>query len=211
MSADPELDPAYRALILSDRVSSRTRDALLERAAADDPAYVPAVLSAAEVATLRSVFARVLPQQGTAIDLAARFDRALASGTGDGWRYADLPPDQAACRTGLAVLDALANGTHGQPFVALGEAAQDRVLDEAAGGRAALGEGHWTGQQLQRWFEDLRAEVVKLYVAHPATMARIGYSGIGYGGDAPRLPGFHAIEPGDREPWEPLPARAAAR
>ena len=206
----PGLDPAYRALILSDRVSRRTRDALLERAAADDPAYVPAVLSADELTMLRAVLARVLPQQGTGIDLAARYDRALATGTGDGWRYADLPPDQAACRTGLAALDAVANEAHGRPFVALGEAAQDGVLDAAANARAAPGQGGWTGQQLQRWFEDLRAEVVKLYVAHPATMARIGYSGIAYGGDEPRKPGFHALEPGEREPWEPQPAQAEA-
>ena len=57
--------------------------------------------------------------------------------------------------------------------------------------------------QLARWFEDVRADATRLYVAHPATMARIGYSGIAYGGDSERLPGFHALGPGAQDEWEP--------
>lgn len=199
-----EVDAGYLALIASGRVSTRTRTALLDRAAPDDPAYRPTVLTPAELDTLRAVLGRVLPQYGTPIDLGARMDAALAAGTGDGWRYADLPADPVACRIGLAALETLSAG-----FAALDAGSQDALLARVAAGEAAPVDG-WSGQQMQRWFEDLRGEAVKLYVAHPATLARIGYSGIGYGGDGEDKPGFSALEPGVREPWEPLPVQDAA-
>ena len=58
---------------------------------------------------------------------------------------------------------------------------------------------------MKLWFEDVRFAAVRLYVAHPATLARIGYSGIAYGGDGPRKSGFVDFGIGRREPWEPLP------
>ncbi len=41
---------------------------------------------------------------------------------------------------------------------------------------------------MRLWFEDVRAQAARLYVAHPATLARMGYSGIGYGGDGAASP-----------------------
>ena len=209
--AAPGLAAGTLALIRSDRVSARTRAALLHRAAPDDPAYRPSALSSDGLALLRAVLARVLPQgPGPAIDLGARLDAALAGGTGDGWRFADLPPDAEACRIGLAALDAASLAGFGRTFVALAAQDQDGLLMQAAAGELATVRG-WSGRQMQRWFEDVRAEAVKLYVAHPATMARIGYGGFAYGGDGGRLAGFHALEPGDREAWEPVPALAEPR
>ncbi len=205
------VDADTLALIQSDRVSARTRAALLDRAAPDDTAYQPSAMSADNLVLLRAVLARVLPQgPGPAIDLAARLDAALAGGTGDGWRFADLPPDAEAYRTGLAALDAAAQAGSGRGFAALEDHAQDSLLTRAAAGDLAT-EGGLSGRQMRRWFEDVRAEAVKLYVAYPATMARIGYDGFAYGGDGDRLQGFHALEPGDREAWEPVPAMAGSR
>ncbi len=201
---EPAIDPAYLTLIRSDRVSAATRSALLRRADPVPPDHQPVALNPAELATLRAVLARVLPQPGPdRIDLAARLDAALAGGTGDGWRFADLPPDLQACRIGLAALDRLSEPK--REFASLDPAAQDAVLALAGSGKAVV-PGTWSGQQMLRWFEDVRAEAVKLYVAHPATLARIGYSGIGYGGDGARKPGFHDLEPGTREAWEPVAA-----
>ena len=201
---EPRIDPAYAALIQSDRVSQRTRAAVLDRAKPAGSDGVPGVLTAAERVTLGAVLARVLPQAGPdRIDLAARMDAALAAGTGDGWRYANLPPDADACRAGLAAMDDLSHAAGEKDFAAMALDRQDDILAVAASGEAVL-QGGWTGEQMQRWFEDLRAEAVKLYVAHPATLARIGYSGLAYGGDGARLPGFVALEPGEREPWEPV-------
>ncbi len=204
----PGLGADTLALIQSDRVSARTRAVLLDRAAPDDPAYRPSAMSADDLVGLCAVLARVLPQgPGPVIDLAARLDALLAEGTGDGWRFADLPPDAEAYQTGLAALDAAAQAGSGRGFAALEDHAQDSLLTRAAAGDLAT-EGGWSGKQMQRWLEDVRAEAVKVYVAHPATLARIGYGGFAYGGDGDRLQGFHALEPGEREAWEPVPAVA---
>ena len=194
------IDPAYLALIQSDRVSERTRAALLARAEPDNPGYAPLALTVAQLAVLRCVTARILPQPiAGAIDLAARIDAALASGPGDGWRFNDLPADTAATRAGLDLLEHAAAGSGG--FAALNGPAQDALLQQLGDGALA---GALDATQQRHWFEDIRAEAVRHYVAHPQTLAGMGYSGIGYGGDTPRLPGFVALEPGEREPWEPL-------
>ncbi len=187
----PPIDEAYRALIDSSRVSTGTRAALMPRAAPDDPDYAPATLSAGQLGTLRAVLDRVLPQPGPGrIDLAARIDAAF-DGPGEGWRFDALPPAKQAWRAGLDALDG---------FVRLDPAAQDALLSQAAAGHAA---GALSADQMRMWFEDLRAQAARLYVAHPATLARMGYSGIGYGGDGEPKPGFVRIGIGEREPWEP--------
>lgn len=178
-------DAAYTDLIHSDRVSAKTREALVERAAPDQPDYAPQVMEAATFTTLRAILARVLPQDR--IDLGQRIDKALAAGESDGWRFAVLPADAEAFRQNLAALGG---------FEAKSIEAQDAELEAIAAG------DH--GEPLKRWFEDLRGQATMIYVSHPSTFARMGYSGIAYGGDELNRPGFHAIAPGEREPWEPV-------
>ena len=203
MTHPTTLPAEYATLIASDRVSDHTRAALMARAQPDDPAYRPVALASDHFDTLRAFADRILPQSGAGIiDIAQRLDAMLAEGAGDGWRFADMPPDRDAYATGLAALDTWARMAHGDGFAALPSDTQDAMLVALAAGRAPVG-GELSPAQLARWFGDVRADATRLYVAHPATMARMGYSGIGYGGDTERLPGFHALEPGAREPWEP--------
>ena len=61
-----------------------------------------------------------------------------------------------------------------------------------------------------RWFEEVRGDATTAYISHPATYARIGYSGIGVGGAHTPHQGFVAIAIGDVEPWEPKPATRRA-
>lgn len=189
----PAVPAPFVALIASDRVSRRTRAALALRAITDDPEYTPRVLSSRQLETLRALADRVVPQSGPSIDLAARVDAQLAAGKADGWRFANLPPDRQAY---AAALDGLAK------FGALPEAEQEDVLTRLAKGDfdgLAL-----SADQMQRWFEDLRADLVRHWTAHPATMARIGFDGFANGGDGPRKQGFQFLAAGEREPWEPL-------
>lgn len=176
----------YNALIHSDRVSAKTREALLERGEPDDAHYAPQAIDAAALETLRAVLARVLPQDR--VDIGQRIDKALAKGESDGWRFAVLPADGQGYRESLAALA----GFGEQPV-----AAQDSQLDAIAAGEH--------GEALQRWFEDMRGQATMIYVSHPSTFARMGYSGIGYGGDEKWRPGYHAIAANEREAWEPLP------
>lgn len=206
----------YRALIASERVGRVTRAALYERGRPDDPAYAPVALSPAALEILRAALARVIPQSDAeAIDLSARIDARLASGASDGWRFAELPSDVEAYRIGLATLDASALERDGLSFTALDAAAQDALLARIAAGVGASNDHDTSGPKrfdsarLRAWFEDLRADAVALYMAHPRTLERIGYSGIANGGDGLPKSGFARVGIGERETWEPLAAADA--
>ncbi|RXH58068.1 gluconate 2-dehydrogenase subunit 3 family protein [Granulicella sibirica] len=193
------VDQEYLRLIESDRVSPATRKVLLERAKLDNPEYVPLVIDAQGLPTLRAVLARMVPQDGPEpIDLAARVDTMLASGGGNGWRYEVLPEDGMAIRIGLAVLDETALLRSGKGFAVLGAEAQDELLVDAVNGTLQ-------GDLLDmgRWAEELLSYAAEMYMAHPGTFARIGYSGIGDGADAATQKGFVLIGMGEVEAWEP--------
>ncbi|MGJ7581043.1 alpha/beta fold hydrolase [Variovorax sp. RHLX14] len=189
----PAIPEAFVQAIASTRTSRRARAALAVRALADDADYAPAVLSNAQLQTLRALADRVVPQTGPAIDLAARIDAQLAAAKGDGWRFADLPPDPLAY---AAALDALAG------FDALSENEQQARLTQLAEGEFKSAD--LSAQQMKNWFEDLRADMVRIWVAHPATMARIGFDGFANGGDGTRKQGFERLGADERESWEPL-------
>lgn len=186
----------YARLIASDRVSARTRATLAQRAIADDPDYQPKIVTAKQLENLRALVDRVIPQHG--IDLAARIDTQLATGEGDGWRFAALPIDADAYRAGLDTLDTLAGGS----FAALEGEDRDALLRR-------VGAADWsaktplTPEQMTLWFEDVRADAVRLWLAHPATMARVGYDGFATGGDGVRKQGYALTAADEREGWEP--------
>lgn len=212
VAGHPVVPSAYAALIASERVNSRLRGALDTRAEPDDPAYRPEALDPVELAILRAALARVLPVPG--LDLAARIDRRLASGQGDGWRFSALPADPDAYRDALRTLDAAARAARGRPFVALDADNQDALLTLCQKGALTVPEalgGRLDADRMRFWFEDLRADATRLWLGHPAALARIGFSGIGAGGDRPGeiatdLPGFHAVGLDTPEAWEPRPS-----
>jgi hypothetical protein len=179
----------YRAFVASERLSGKTREVL--RARMNAPADAPGVLTPAQMITLRAMLARVIPQEHHELDLAGYVLVRLASGKGDGWRYDVLPEDVQAYRNGLDKLAA-------QGFAGMTAEEQDAALQalEAEPGSADA-----------RWFEEVRSDAVSAYMAHPATMARLGYSGIGVGGAETKYKGFIALAPNQRETWEPEPAR----
>ena len=200
----PAVPEAFCRVIASVRVSRRMRAALAVRALADDPGYRPRVLSTMQLQTLRTVAARVVPQTGCSIDLAARLDAQLAAGKGDGWRFADMPSDREAY---AQALDDLAG------FGALREHEQNALLTRVAAGEFVVlldpGDDHRNGpalsaEQMKHWFEDLRADLVRLWLSHPATLARIGFDGFANGGDGERKQGFERLAADEREAWEPL-------
>ena len=142
------------------------------------------------------MLARVIPQgEGPGIDLAGYVMARLQSGKGDGWRYAVLPEDVQAYREGL---DRLGE----QGFAGMEAAAQDRCLEEMAAHKDSVS---------GRWFEGVRGDAVSAYVSHPATMARMGYSGIGVGGAETRFHGYVQVGIDARESWEPVAAKGGGR
>ena len=200
--AEPAIDAAYQALIASDRVTQRTREVLRARAAPLPPS--PAALTPPLLAVLRAVMALVLPMgdgDEPEVDIARRLDEVLASGGGDGWRHAALPPDAEAMVAALRTFDDAAEAAHGRPFLCLDAPDRQALLDRAEQGALA---GRLDAPAMALWFSELRREAVRAWISHPAVLGRLGYSGIGsVGGDSPVKQGFVRVGPDSTEAWEP--------
>jgi pimeloyl-ACP methyl ester carboxylesterase len=190
--------PADFARILgSDRVGMRTRAAMLDRMRPPPPATDAWTQDQHDgVATL---IAHVLPDCGADLDLAHRILDGIAHGGGDGWRFAALPSDAEAWRRGIATLDALSGG-----FSALDRNGQGDWLDRIASGTAGVADdpAYLSPEQMTLWFEDVRAEIVRTWIALPATMAAIGYDGFAVGGNGRRKQGYTNTRADDPEAWQ---------
>ena len=191
-------------ILSSDRVSRRTRAAMLERTRPVSDTGLP--WSEAERATVETLIAHILPEDVSTHDLARRIEVVIVQGPGDGWRFADLPPDPEAWRQGLLTLDTLTGG-----FTALDHQARSEWLDRiAAGGQdAAANAGSLSPKQMALWFQDVRAEVVRQWAALPSTMAAIGYDGFAVGGDGPRNQGYRRTGANDVEAWQMVEEKIA--
>lgn len=199
---EPAVDAAYAGLIASDRVTHRTRAALLARAAPLPPS--PVTLTPPLLAILRAVTELVLPDDDQdargRVDIARRIDAVLAGG-GDGWRHASLPPDAEAMAEGLRSFDDAARAAHGRPFLCLDATRRQELLDAAERGALAA---RLDAPAMALWFSELRREAVRAWISHPAVLGRLGYSGIGsVGGEGPDKRGFVQVGPDSAEPWEP--------
>ncbi|GEB47377.1 hypothetical protein MTE01_33220 [Microbacterium testaceum] len=187
----PVVPDDWARLIAGDRVDDRVRGILARRSVPDDRGYAPRVLDLAQLTLLREIADLVVPQDGPAIDIAGRVDAQLARGEGDGWRNADLPADVEAYRTGL---DHLAATWPTDP------AERVETFRAAVEGDADA-EGTFDAAQLKAWLEDVRNDLVRQWLAHPASMARVGYDGFATGGTPIR--GYVELRLGRREDWEP--------
>ena len=195
-------------ILNSPRVSAPTRRALEQRLAAVPAGYEPTCISAEAFSILERVLSRLFPEDehgapgADEISLAARLEQQRASGKGNGWRYAGLPPDAQALSLGLEKLNASAQHRHRRRFVDLTEDRADALLH-----RVQNGEERWDGLDASRWFEEILADATELYVSHPAGMEVMAFDGFA---DEPG--GW----PGDRvglnstESWEPA-AKSKAR
>jgi hypothetical protein len=196
MAAVPDsLPPAFAALIDSDRVAERTRRAMLARLV--EPGDAPRALSPAQRALLAAILDRVVPQRAAHIDLADRIDVALATGPGDGWRFAELPPDAEAWRRGLDTVAAAFPA-----FADLPDTDQEAAIDRIADGDVGSDDPDLlTRDQVRLWFQDVQGEAVRTWVSHPVTQAWLRYDGFADGGDE-RIEGFTTTHAGEWEPWQ---------
>ncbi|RKE60370.1 hypothetical protein [Microbacterium sp. AG238] len=190
----PRVPEPWARVIASSRTDVAVRATLARRALADDPAYRPRALTPEQLALLRDVARRIVPQgEGATIDLAARLDRMIEAGESDGWRPTGMSTDVEAYRAGLDALAAI---------WMRGAAAQDAVIRRVIDGDAPSG-AVLTADQLSLWFEDARNDLARLWLSHPASLARVGYSGFATGGTGPEPAGYLVLAAGEREEWEP--------
>lgn len=163
------------ALLPTSRVTPATRRALQSRL--DETITQLVFLDAELFAILRAVCDRLIPQHHRAspIDLAGAIDRQLATGDGNGWRYAVMPPDGEAYREGLREMNAIARAAFAKRFVELDPPQQDELLAEIQRGVP----GHvWRSVPPRQFFEELLADVVDVYYSHPLAQEEIGYVGM---------------------------------
>jgi pimeloyl-ACP methyl ester carboxylesterase len=193
-TTSPRVPSEWGRAIASDRTAGEARALLSRRAVADDADYQPRALSAGQLATLRSLADRLVPQaDGGRIDIAARVDADLASGRGDGWRPSGLPDDAAAYRLGLDAIAAIWTEDAAQ---------QDALIRGIIAGQLVTS-GPWTGEAMSRWFEDARNDLARTWLAHPASLARVGYDGFATSGPGAGPAGYVSLGTGVRDPWEP--------
>ena len=183
------------ALLDGEHVSAATRTVLLARFSAP-PMAQPDVLGG-RAGLLAAVCSRLIPQtdRDFPIDIAATIHARLATRIGNGWRYADLPPVEAAWQRGLNGVDETARAMFGGNFTGLAPADQDAVLGAVQGGNPAG--AIWRALPAARFFETLLTAAVEAYYAHPLAQEEIGYAGMA------DVPGWQAIGLGEREPREP--------
>ncbi|WP_294322208.1 alpha/beta hydrolase [uncultured Sphingomonas sp.] len=194
--AGATLPAGFVRLLGSDRVSRRTRAAMLARTR--PVSREASGWSAAELQLVAALVAQILPDCGADHDLARRVGVAV-QGPGDGWRFADLPPDPVAWQRGLATLDRITGGFAGQP-----DDAQRDWLQRIDAAEAGIADDpdHLSPAQMALWFADVRAEIVRQWMATPAAMAAIGYDGFAVGGDGPRRQGYTRTAADDIERWQ---------
>jgi pimeloyl-ACP methyl ester carboxylesterase len=196
-----ELPADFATLLGSDRVSRRTRAALLDRLR--PPAHA-AIWTAENRTTATALVAQILPDADGAAILADRILSGIADGTGDGWRFAILPPDREAWQRGFATMAAYG-------FASLDLGAQTRLLERVADGEVGNRENETqlSPEQMALWFEDVCAETVRIWMSLPTTMAAIGYDGFAVGGDGRRKQGYTRTGADDLEAWQPSVERAS--
>lgn len=195
VTASPRVPAEWARVIASERTGVEARALLARRALADQQDYAPQALSPAQLATLRSLAEHLVPQPGAGrIDLAARVDADLAAGQGDGWRPAGLPVDKAAYRHGLDAVAAV------WPADTAGQRA---VVERLVKSEPITADADLSAAELRSWFEDVRADLVRTWVVHPASFARLGYDGFATSGSAPGPAGYVNLAADARDPWEP--------
>ncbi|WP_260929247.1 alpha/beta fold hydrolase [Novosphingobium sp. 9] len=190
------LPPETGTLIASSRTSTRTRRVHYQRRWAPTS---PPPFSERQMETLETLVNLILPGIATEMELPQRVAKALGEGQGDGWRFADLPPDREAWSIALDGLSDLVGSS---------TQARQTWLQAMSEGRKRL--GSWSPDQARHWFQDACALIAQTWIAHPSTMARIGYDGFATGADGDRLVGYHLTGADKREPWQsPFPQGVA--
>ena len=192
--------PGYDVLAKRDTPSwnDQTRAVVDQRLALPEAGDV---LTAQQVATLRALADRVVPQprHRPPVNTVAILLDKLASDAGDGYRHHLLPPLREAWRQGLDALGREAQARHHAPFASLDAGELDALLGDVEDGK--VGVECW-GDLPPRVFWNWRMlpDLVTAYYAHPSA-----WSAMGFGGPAsPR--GYVRLAADRRDPWEAVEA-----
>lgn len=195
--AQPGYYPGFHVLDQQRFWDQATRDTILKRVHEVPPIRF---FSPEEARLMQAVCDRILPQDDRddehKIPLLNFIDDRLYHGRGDGYQFEDMPSDADAHRLGLQAIEAIAQRIYGRPFIELGVRAQDHVLQTIHDGKPPAGEEIWHKMSVERFWQLLVQDVVRVYYAHPYAWDEVGFGGPAY----PR--GYMRLEGGQPEPWE---------
>ncbi|MBV9508370.1 MAG: gluconate 2-dehydrogenase subunit 3 family protein [Acidobacteriia bacterium] len=193
----PGYYPGYRTLDQRKFWDAATRELVLDRVF-----NVPAIrfFSAEEARLMEAVCGHILPQDDRPAELRIPIlpwiDQRLFEGSGDGYRYDDMPPDGEAYRLGLQAIEEIAQHLHGRGFLELGDLEQDKLLETIHDGDPLAAQHIWERLPVDRFWMLLVQDCVAAYYAHPYAWDEIGFGGPAY----PRA--YMRLERGEPEPWE---------
>ncbi|MCQ8279451.1 alpha/beta hydrolase [Acetobacteraceae bacterium KSS8] len=183
------------------RLTGRTRT-MLERRGQSDDDYEPRVLDRNGLDVLRTVLHCILPMpDGIAIDLAAKLDAKLHEAIGDGWRFANLPPDADAYRQAIATLDAAARRAHGTGFASLPPEKVEEMLERLGDKRLDTAPIGLPDDAMRNWLLEIRGDSCQIFLTHPAVQARANILAAATGNDTELL-GFAETRANQSEGWE---------
>jgi len=152
-------------LLATDWVREPTRRALQTRL--DTPVKTePEYFSAVAFRQLQFICARLIPQPQQEVDLPGSLDTQLKHGSGKGWRYDMLPPDEQLFETGIQAVNATAIHLYQQEFGNLDEYQQDELLERVQ--RGEVNTADWQNLNAAAFFTELLASLVSIFYSHPA-------------------------------------------
>ena len=153
-----------------------------------------------EVALLGAVIDRVMPQddrtEGRTVPILPVLDERLYKNSLNGFRYEDMPPDQAAYKLAIKAIEEMAHKRFQQPFIDLTVHRQELILKSLHDGKPNPEHALWKKMPVHRFWAMLMEDCVTAYYSHPWAWDEIGFGGPAY----PR--GYMRLENGLPEPWE---------
>ncbi|HXE08413.1 MAG TPA: gluconate 2-dehydrogenase subunit 3 family protein [Acidobacteriaceae bacterium] len=195
--AQPGYYPEFSTLAQKKKWDETTRRTVIERVKRPPAARF---FSKEEAALLQAIVDRALPQddrdEAHTIPIVAAIDRRLFSGSIDGYRFEDMPPDEEAYRLALAAIDEMARQRFGESFVALSVHRQELILKSLHDERPEPKHPVWDRMPVKRFWAMLMGDCVGAYYSHPWAWDEVGFGGPAY----PR--GYMRLENGMPEPWE---------
>jgi len=131
----------------------------------------------AEVALLRAVLARLIPQD-EGVDLVGFIDAYLDNPLGRGDRRPGIPEARELFQLGLQGIDQVSQELHGRAFRDADQEQQDTVLRAVSNGSAPG--AIFKEIPSDYFFERLYSKALHGYFAHPRVWMRIGFPGPAY-------------------------------
>ena len=153
-----------------------------------------------EARTISAVVDRILPQEDRLperrIELLPDIDKRLHTHRIEGYRYADMPPDEEAYRIAARAFDRMAREEYGCSFHELGTLEQEKLIQQIHDGKPNSATAEWAKMNVERFWTLLVSDCCGAYYAHPWAWDEVGFGGPAY----PR--GYMRLEEGEPEPWE---------